>query len=81
MRKNLKAKTLESLSSVMPITAIVLVLSFTLAPEMPVGTLMMFLLGAILLFVGMAAGVIVLGIKYGVEKRKNHSGDPGGAQQ
>lgn len=35
----------------------------------------------ILLFVGMAAGVIVLGIKYGVEKRKNHSGDPGGAQQ
>ena len=53
MRKNLKAKTLESLSSVMPITAIVLVLSFTLAPEMPVGTLMMFLLGAILLIVGM----------------------------
>lgn len=29
----------------MPITAIVLVLSFTLAPEMPAGTLMMFLLG------------------------------------
>ena len=53
MRKNLKAKTLESLSSVMPITAIVLALSFTLAPEMPVGTLMMFLLGAILLIVGM----------------------------
>ncbi len=53
MRKNLKAKTLESLSSVLPITAIVLALSFTLAPEMPVGTLMMFLLGAILLIVGM----------------------------
>jgi hypothetical protein len=53
MRKNLKAKTLESLSSVMPITAIVLLLSFTLAPDMPVGTLMMFLLGAILLVVGM----------------------------
>ena len=44
--QNLKAKTLESLSSVMPITAIVLLLSFTLAPEMPVGTLVMFLLGA-----------------------------------
>ena len=37
----------------MPITALVLLLSFTLAPEMPVGTLMMFLLGAILLIVGM----------------------------
>lgn len=37
----------------MPITAIVLLLSFTLAPDMPVGTLMMFLLGAILLVVGM----------------------------
>ena len=53
MRKNLKAKTLESLSSVLPITAIVLALSFTLAPDMPAGTLMMFLLGAILLIVGM----------------------------
>ncbi|MGI6254195.1 MAG: DUF1538 domain-containing protein [Acutalibacter sp.] len=59
MRKNLKAKTLESLSSVIPITAIVLVLSFTLAPEMPVGTLMMFLLGAILLILGM--GLFSLG--------------------
>ena len=59
MRKNLKAKTLESLTSVIPITAIVLVLSFTLAPEMPVGTLMMFLLGAILLILGM--GLFSLG--------------------
>ena len=59
MRKNLKAKTLESLSSVLPITAIVLVLSFTLAPEMPAGTLMMFLLGAMLLVVGM--GLFSLG--------------------
>ena len=59
MRKNLKAKTLESLSSVLPITALVLLLSFTLAPDMPVGTLMMFLLGAILLVVGM--GLFSLG--------------------
>ena len=59
MRKNLKAKTLESLSSVLPITALVLLLSFTLAPDMPVGTLMMFLLGAILLIVGM--GLFSLG--------------------
>ncbi len=43
----------------MPITAIVVLLSFTLAPEMPVGTLMMFLLGAILLVVGM--GLFSLG--------------------
>lgn len=43
----------------MPITAIVLLLSFTLAPEMPVGTLVMFLLGAILLIVGM--GLFSLG--------------------
>ena len=59
MRKNLKAKTLESLSSVLPITALVLLLSFTLAPDMRVGTLMMFLLGAILLVVGM--GLFSLG--------------------
>ena len=59
MRKNLKAKTLESLSSVLPITVLVLLLSFTLAPDMPVGTLMMFLLGAILLVVGM--GLFSLG--------------------
>ena len=43
----------------MPITDIVLLLSFTLAPEMPVGTLVMFLLGAILLIVGM--GLFSLG--------------------
>ena len=43
----------------MPITAIVLLLSFTLAPNMPVGTLMMFLLGAILLVLGM--GLFSLG--------------------
>ena len=44
---------------VLPITALVLLLSFTLAPDMPVGTLMMFLLGAILLVVGM--GLFSLG--------------------
>lgn len=52
MRKKLKEKISEALSSVLPITAIVLVLSFTLAP-MPIGTLMLFLLGAALLIVGM----------------------------
>lgn len=52
MRKKLKEKISESLSSVLPITIIVLILSFTLAP-MPIGTLMMFLLGAVMLIVGM----------------------------
>lgn len=52
MSQNLKAKISEALSSVLPITGIVLLLSFTLAP-MPIGTLMLFLLGAILLIVGM----------------------------
>ncbi len=52
MNKKLKEKILESLSSVLPITLIVLVLSVTVVP-MPLGTLMMFLVGAVLLIVGM----------------------------
>ena len=52
MRQKLKAKISESLSSVLPITIIVLVLSFTLAP-MPIGTLLLFLFGAAMLIVGM----------------------------
>ena len=52
MRQKLKEKISESLSSVLPITILVLLLSFTLAP-MPTGTLMMFLLGAVMLIVGM----------------------------
>lgn len=52
MRKKLKEKISEALSSVLPITVIVLLLSFTLAP-MPIGTLMLFLLGAAMLIVGM----------------------------
>ena len=53
MNKILKEKIMESLSSVMPITLIVLVLSVTIAP-LPVGTLVMFLAGSVLLIVGMA---------------------------
>uniref|UniRef100_UPI00294383EC DUF1538 domain-containing protein n=1 Tax=Anaerotruncus colihominis TaxID=169435 RepID=UPI00294383EC len=52
MRKNLKLKINESLSSVLPITLIVLLLSFTLTP-MPTGTLMLFIFGAALLIIGM----------------------------
>ena len=43
MKKKLAEKIREALSSVLPITAIVLLLSFTLAP-LPVGTMMMFLM-------------------------------------
>ena len=52
MKKKLAEKIREALSSVLPITAIVLLLSFTLAP-LPVGTMMMFLMGAVMLIVGM----------------------------
>ncbi len=52
MNEKLKEKIKESLSSVLPITAIVLILSVTLVP-MEVGTLALFLAGAMLLIVGM----------------------------
>ncbi len=52
MNQNLKEKTKEALSSVLPITAIVLLLSITIAP-MPIGTIMLFLTGAFLLIIGM----------------------------
>ena len=53
MNKILREKIQEALSSVLPITLIVLVLSMTITP-MPVGTLVLFLAGAVLLIVGMA---------------------------
>ena len=53
MNKILQEKIHEALSSVLPITLIVLLLSMTLTP-MPVGTLVLFLAGAVLLIVGMA---------------------------
>lgn len=52
MKEQLKQKITEAVSSVAPITLIVLLLSFTLTP-MPTGTLILFLLGAVLLIVGM----------------------------
>lgn len=52
MNEKLKEKIRESLSSVLPITIIVLVLSITLVP-MEIGTLALFLAGAVLLIVGM----------------------------
>ena len=52
MNEKLKEKIKESLSSVLPITIIVLFLSVTLVP-MEIGTLALFLAGAVLLIVGM----------------------------
>ena len=52
-------KTNESLSSVIPITAIVLLLSISIAPLTP-GALILFLFGAVLLVAGM--GLFTLGV-------------------
>lgn len=59
LNKQLKEKNQESLASVLPITAIVFVLSITIAPLAP-GTLVLFLFGAVLLVVGM--GFFTLGV-------------------
>ncbi len=52
MNKKLKEKTKEAFSSVLPITLIVLLLSVIIVP-MEVGVISMFLVGAVLLIVGM----------------------------
>lgn len=52
MNQKLKENILESLSAVLPITGIVLLLSIMLVP-VELGTMVMFLVGAILLVVGM----------------------------
>jgi hypothetical protein len=58
MSKVLKEKIMEAFSSVLPITAIVLITSVALVP-MPAGTILMFLAGAALLIIGM--GFFTLG--------------------
>ena len=55
----LKEKILESLSSVLPITLIVLVVSVTIAP-LTTGVFMLFLFGAVMLVCGM--GLFTLGV-------------------
>ena len=52
MNKILMTKILEAFTSVLPITAIVLILSVVLVP-IPVGTSMLFIVGAALLIIGM----------------------------
>jgi hypothetical protein len=58
MSKVLKEKIMEAFGSVLPITAIVLIVSVVLVP-MPAGTILMFLAGAALLIIGM--GFFTLG--------------------
>lgn len=78
MNKVLKEKIKESLSSVLPITIIVLLLSIFVAP-MPTGTLMLFLTGAFLLIVGMGffslgadVAMIPIGEGMGTQLTKTH---------
>jgi hypothetical protein len=58
MNKILKEKIMEAFSSVLPITAIVLIVSVVLVP-MPSGTVLMFMAGSTLLIIGM--GFFTLG--------------------
>lgn len=59
MNQILKEKIQESLAAVLPVTVIVLLINIFLV-QMPVGMLMMFLIGAIMLIVGM--GLFTLGV-------------------
>lgn len=58
MNNNFLLKIKESVSAVLPITILVLVLNFTIVP-MNTGTLLMFLVGALMLILGM--GLFTLG--------------------
>ena len=58
MNQKLREKVMEALSSVLPITAILLALSVTVVP-IPIGTVLLFLAGAVLLILGM--GLFSLG--------------------
>lgn len=53
LKELLKQKISEALSSVLPITAIVLILSFTNIAPMPAGMMILFMFGAVMLIVGM----------------------------
>lgn len=64
MNPQLKEKIMESLSAVLPITGIVLALSIFLVP-LDVGTMVMFIAGAILLIFGM--GMFQLGAEMSME--------------
>lgn len=58
MNEKIKSKIKEALSSILPISFIVLLLSFTLVP-LPIDSISIFLIGTILLILGM--GLFTLG--------------------
>jgi len=60
VKKVFVEKTKEALTSVLPISVIVLLLSIFVVQDMPIETIMMFLFGALLLIVGM--GFFSLGV-------------------
>ncbi len=77
MNPKLKEKAQEALSAVLPITAIVLALSIFLVP-MEIGTIAMFLVGAVMLIIGMGffqlgaeTSMIPLGEGIGTELSKS----------
>lgn len=67
----LKEKIKESLHSVLPITGIVLLLVFTIAP-IQMGTLGLFLIGSLMLILGM--GLFTLGVDMSLTQMGNHIG-------
>ncbi len=71
MRKKLALKVRESLSSVLPITIIVLLLAFTISP-MQVGVLGLFLMGAVMLILG--TGLFTLGAEMAMMPMGTHMG-------
>ena len=94
MNPKLREKTMESLSAVLPITGIVLFISIFLVP-MEVGTVMLFLAGALMLILGMgffqlgaemAMTPIGEGIGHGLlgaerSGGKGHRSDPGAPRE
>ena len=73
MNLKLKEKIKESLSAVLPITGIVLMLSIFLVP-MELGSIVMFLTGAVMLIVGMGF------FQLGAEMAMTPIGEGGGVQ-
>ncbi len=71
MRKKLHSKIHESLTSVLPITGIVLLLAFTISP-MQVGVLGLFLMGALMLILG--TGLFTLGADMAMMPMGTHMG-------
>ena len=71
MNKKLKEKIYESLAAVLPVTLIVFALCVTITP-MPLATLMMFLVGAVLLILGM--GFFSLGADMAMMPIGEHTG-------